>query len=64
MNSARYKDPVIEFYKRDVDRPLLRENLRLSHQERLENCSQPCGWWRNSKGQPGVNPGLPDNSAC
>ena len=28
-------DPVIEVYKRDVDRSLLRENLRLSVEERL-----------------------------
>lgn len=29
------EDPVIEAYKRDVDRTLLRENLRLTHEERL-----------------------------
>lgn len=29
-------DPVIEAYKRDVDRTLIRENLRLSVEERLE----------------------------
>jgi hypothetical protein len=29
-------DPVIEFYKRDVDRTLLRENLRLTPQQRIE----------------------------
>ena len=29
-------DPVIEAYKRDVDRTLLRENLRLSVAERFE----------------------------
>lgn len=29
-------DEVIELYKRDVDRTLLRENLKLSHQERFE----------------------------
>jgi hypothetical protein len=29
-------DPVIEAYKRDVDRTLLRENLRLSVEERFE----------------------------
>jgi hypothetical protein len=28
-------DPVIEAYKRDVDRTLLRENLKLSPEERL-----------------------------
>ena len=30
-------DPVIEAYKEDVDRTLLRENLRLSVEQRLEN---------------------------
>ena len=28
-------DPVIEAYKRDVDRTLLRENLKLTVEERL-----------------------------
>jgi len=30
-------DPVIEAYKKDVDRTLIRENLRLSFEERLES---------------------------
>jgi hypothetical protein len=29
-------DPVIEFYKKDVDRTLLRENLKLTVTERFE----------------------------
>jgi hypothetical protein len=29
-------DPVIEAYKKDVDRTLLRENLRLTVEERFE----------------------------
>jgi hypothetical protein len=29
-------DPVIEAYKRDVDRTLLRENLKRSVEERIE----------------------------
>jgi hypothetical protein len=29
-------DPVIEFYKKDVDRTLLRRNLALTPTERLE----------------------------
>jgi hypothetical protein len=29
-------DPVIELYKRDVDRTLLRENLKLTVTERFE----------------------------
>ena len=28
-------DPVIEAYKKDIDRTLLRENLKLSHEKRL-----------------------------
>ena|SRR2546421_5947466 len=31
-----YRDPVIEVYKKDVDRTLLRENLKLTVQERFE----------------------------
>jgi hypothetical protein len=31
-----YCDPVIEAYKKDVDRTLLRENLKLSVDERFE----------------------------
>ena len=30
-------DPVIEFYKRDVDRTLIREQLRRSVDERVRN---------------------------
>ena len=33
--SAQWRDPVIEVYKRDVDRTLLRENLKLAPEERL-----------------------------
>jgi hypothetical protein len=29
-------DPVIEAYKKDVDETLLAENLKLSHQQRME----------------------------
>lgn len=29
-------DPVIEAYKKDVDRTLIRENLKLSHRQRLK----------------------------
>jgi hypothetical protein len=29
-------DPVVEAYKRDVDRTLFERNLRLSHTERIE----------------------------
>jgi hypothetical protein len=30
-------DPIIEIYKRDVDRTLIRENLRLTVDQRLAN---------------------------
>ena len=29
-------DPVVEAYKKDVDRTLIRENLRLTVEERIE----------------------------
>ena len=31
------KDPVIEAYKKDIDRTLLRENLRLTVEQRFDN---------------------------
>ena len=34
-SSDTWTDPVIEFYKRDVDRTLLRQNLRLSPEDRV-----------------------------
>jgi len=34
---SRPQDPVIEAYKKDVDRTLLRANLRLSVAERFEH---------------------------
>lgn len=36
MQPPRPRDPVIEAYKKDVDRTLLRENLKLTVQERVE----------------------------
>lgn len=33
-------DPVIEAYKRDIDRSLLRENLTLSVEERIRKLQQ------------------------
>jgi hypothetical protein len=32
---ANFFDPVIEAYKKDVDRTLLRENLKLTYEERI-----------------------------
>ena len=33
-------DDIVELYKRDVDRTLLRENVKLTHTERLMNLMQ------------------------
>lgn len=35
VTSSRESDPVVEAYKKDVDRTLIRENLKLSVEERL-----------------------------
>jgi hypothetical protein len=35
-----YRDPAIEAYKKDVDRTLLRENLKLSVEERIRKAEQ------------------------
>lgn len=35
LSPPGYVDPIIELYMRDVDRALLRENLELTHEERL-----------------------------
>lgn len=40
MKKQKYKggfDPVIEAYKKDIDRTLLRENLRLTVEQRFDN---------------------------
>jgi hypothetical protein len=34
-SETEWADPVVEAYKRDVDRTLLRENLKLTPEERL-----------------------------
>lgn len=36
QNEPLEPDPVIEAYKRDVDRTLIRENLRLTVEERFD----------------------------
>jgi hypothetical protein len=41
-DSSDWVDPVIEAYKRDVDRTLLREALRLTPEERLTNLQKLC----------------------
>jgi hypothetical protein len=35
LGLADYVDPVIEAYKKDVDRTLLRENLKLTVEQRI-----------------------------
>jgi hypothetical protein len=35
LDIGRSPDPVIEAYKKDVDRTLIRENLKKSHEERV-----------------------------
>jgi hypothetical protein len=32
---ADYRDPVVEVYKKDIDRTLLRENLKLTVEDRF-----------------------------
>jgi hypothetical protein len=34
MKTETYRDPVVEVYMRDVDRTLLRENLKLTYEQR------------------------------
>ncbi|MFO0965734.1 MAG: hypothetical protein U0793_09145 [Gemmataceae bacterium] len=45
---ADFYDPVIEAYKKDVDRTLLRENLKLSVEERIRKAQSAirsmAGW--------------------
>ena len=36
QNEGLERDPVVEAYKRDVDRTLIRENLRLTVEERFD----------------------------
>jgi hypothetical protein len=42
----RSSDPVIELYKRDIDRTLLRENLRRSVDQRLQKLGDFVGFVR------------------
>lgn len=37
IHKSRGRDPLIEAYKKDIDRTLLRENLKLTVQQRFEN---------------------------
>jgi hypothetical protein len=35
LDQAIEPNPIIEVFKRDIDRTLIRKNLQLSHEERL-----------------------------
>jgi hypothetical protein len=37
-------DPVIEAYKKDVDRTLLRENLKLTVEQRMQKLAEMAGF--------------------
>jgi hypothetical protein len=37
ITQLEYIDPVIEAYKKDIDRTLIRENLRLTVEQRIIN---------------------------
>ena len=39
-SGQREKDPVIEWYKKDLDRTLIRENLKLSVEERFRKAME------------------------
>jgi hypothetical protein len=39
-DATPYVDPVIEFYKTKIDRTVLRENLKLTVQQRLDKMIQ------------------------
>ena len=41
-SSEYWSDPVIEAYKRDVDRTLLREALKMTPEERIRRLQQVC----------------------
>lgn len=43
MKAKTYRDPVVEVYMRDVDRTLLRENLKLTFQQRAEKHASVLG---------------------
>jgi hypothetical protein len=43
-------DPVIEFYKKDIDRTLLRENLKLTIEQRLIKLQDFADAMKSSRG--------------
>ncbi len=54
-DSVAYRDAVIEFLKKDVDRTLLRENLKLSVEERIRKAQsfhESIDRWRGAARRP------------
>jgi len=47
------KDPVIEVYKKDIDRTLLRENLKLTVEQRLTKLQDFVNAMNGSRGAAG-----------
>ncbi len=45
------RDPVIEAYKKDIDRTLLRENLRRSVDERVANLIAMSRWMESRRAE-------------
>jgi hypothetical protein len=43
--AIRRRDPVLEAYKKDVDRTLIRENLRRTPSERLRKLEELYEFW-------------------
>jgi hypothetical protein len=61
MSESSTSDPVIEFYKRDVDRSLLRENLKLSHEERFRKFVKIHAFMVKARGKATQKPDTPDD---
>lgn len=52
---AAYRDPIVECFKKDVDRTLLRENLKLTVEERIrkaESMHRSIENWRGAARRP------------
>jgi hypothetical protein len=49
MAPPGYSDPVVEAYKKDVDRTLLRENLKLNVEERFHKFERFMSYLRELK---------------
>lgn len=56
MRDREDVDPVIEVYKRDVDRTLLRENLKLTPLERLQKLQAQYDFFQKMRSARKVEP--------